>query len=111
MNLIAFFTDMFFLINPFNFWVGVVFLSFLIGAVKGIEAFSEWTKRAEFINCPIKSVEPIVNISYNVGVFMWYITQSGLMSAFVGGTCPISVPILIMFSSQKTTQKKRYHNE
>lgn len=83
-------------------WKGTVASSFVIGAVRGFIPFFEWKASTERLICPIKSVEPIVNISRDVGALVWYVLSSGTMSAFVGGTAPISVPILILFSSPKS---------
>lgn len=86
--------------TPF-LWKSTVVVSFVIGAARGFIPFFTWKASTDRLNCPIKSVEPIVNISRDVGVLVWYVLHGGIMSAVVGGTAPISVPILIMFSSSK----------
>lgn len=87
-------------------YICVIAISFIIGASKGLSAFFDWLRTAGQINCPIKSVEPIINISRDVGALAWYVMSSGAMSAFVGGTAPISVPIL-MYCSTTTPVRRR----
>lgn len=72
---------------------------FVIGAYKGLCNWYKWTGNRKTVTLPnsINYIEPIVNVSKDVGVFVMHIVGSGMLSAAIAVTAPISVPIMMCF--------------
>jgi hypothetical protein len=85
-------------------WVAGV--SFVFGAVKGFQQWSEWLGKREYIVVEgYDSLSPVVNIAQCAGVFALDVVGSGVVSAVVGVTAPVSVPLINVYS--KRNQKNQ----
>lgn len=73
----------------------IVAISFCIGAYKGIQKWYKWINKREYRkmnNYP--TIEPIINITSDVGQLGYNVMMAGTASAVVVATAPISVPLL-----------------
>lgn len=77
-------------------------LCFVIGALNSLGPYCQWWNNRKYRRIRFKSVETIVNISVDVGKFIFDTVMAGTCSAIVGGTAPISVPLLLMFRQDTT---------
>lgn len=85
-------------------WVGGV--TFTFGAVKGFSRWLKWLKTREYLvieQCD--SVSPVVNVAHCAGALVLNVVGSGLASAVVGVTAPVSVPIISTFATKKSDRQ------
>lgn len=85
---------------------GVVALSFAIGAIESIGPYFRWRRDRKYRRIRFKSVETIVNIGVDVGKFIFDTTSAGFCSAVIGGTAPVSVPLMLMFREEEQSQEQ-----
>ena len=79
---------------------------FLHGVARGTEDWLHWlTQRYEltinssdYVN---HLIDPIINIGRDAGYFGWYCITSGVVSALLIGTFPVSFPLLALMTSEK----------
>lgn len=91
---------------------------FLYGAAGGVNNWMEWMCRrsqltigaSDYVN---NLVDPMLNIGRDAGYLGWFVMTSGTVSAFIIATFPVSVPLLAVFSNEKSsthTSKTRNKN-
>lgn len=80
----------------FYFYNSVVLIGALYGITKGFQHWINWRRTRKPIKIINKTLEPIVNNSVDAGQLGFQLLMTGLISAFVVGTAPISVPLIIL---------------
>ncbi len=66
-----------------------------VGAIKGFSKWLDWLDHRQYRNITYKTIEPIVNITSDVGKLAFNVIGSGVASGLVCATAPISVPIIL----------------
>lgn len=88
-------------------YAGVVGLGAVYGFGRGTVNWINWlSKRKQmklkdnrFINADM--INPILNVGKDAGYLGWYAVSSALVSGFIVGTYPVSVPALLFFSEKE----------
>ena len=73
----------------------VIVGAFVIGACRGLMKWVSWMDRRAYRKIHYETLEPIVNVSCDVGKLAYDVVGCGAASAAVAGTAPVSVPILL----------------
>ncbi|VBB18164.1 hypothetical protein YASMINEVIRUS_627 [Yasminevirus sp. GU-2018] len=74
--------------------------AFVIGAANSFGPYFKWLHQRKYRRIRVKSVETVVNISVDVGKFVFDVSSAGISSALVAATAPVSVPILLMLREE-----------
>jgi hypothetical protein len=65
------------------------------GTTSGYSKFNDWYINRQPVSIGSQMYDPIINTCRDSGMFGFYILQSGLGSALIVATAPISVPLLL----------------
>jgi hypothetical protein len=76
-------------------YYGVVITGGIRGMGSGYSKFNDWYSTRQPVSINSKMYDPIINTCRDSGMFGFYTLQSGLGSALIVATAPISVPLLL----------------
>lgn len=81
---------------------GIVALGFLRGAVAGCSQHYEWLQGRKEITIDSPLYDPVLNTCRDVGHWGFNVIQAGGGSAIIVATAPLSVPLLLNNSREKS---------
>lgn len=76
-------------------YYGVVTVGAIRGTVGGYNKFDDWYSSRKQVSVGSQMYDPIINTCRDSGMFGFYTLQSGLGSAVIVATAPISIPLLL----------------
>jgi hypothetical protein len=82
-------------------YYGICATAFVIGAGKGVCKWYQWRKTRKYRKINNDMLEPIVNITCDVGKLAYNAGVAGVASTIVAGTAPVSVPFLLYVCEHK----------
>lgn len=85
---------------------GAIGLASFYGVKKGTEKWWIWKQKRTYRKISIDSIESVVNIACDGGVWAYYIITCAFSNALVAATSPISVPIILYLLEEKEKDKK-----
>lgn len=85
---------------------GTIGLATLYGIKKGTQKWWNWKQKRCYKKISIDSVESVVNIACDMGVWSFYIIMCITSNVLVAATSPISVPIILYFFEEPAKIEK-----
>jgi hypothetical protein len=85
-------------------YAGIVIAGAIVGACKGVGKWYDWYSTRKYRSIKYKNLEPVINITCDVGKLAYNVTAAGLLSGMVTATAPVSVPILL-YTCEETPVK------
>lgn len=79
------------------FYGGVIFIGLCKGGLQGCYIWGNWLANRKQITIGSEKYDPIINNVRDVGQWGFYVLQSGIGSALIVATSPISVPLLLKY--------------
>jgi hypothetical protein len=79
-------------------YIGAVSIGFIQGSVQGWVQHDNWRHNRRKVSVNSITYDPIINLSRDLLYWGGHVVNGGLTVAFIVGTAPISIPILLYFS-------------